>query len=248
VSVSVVIPVYKEILSNSEIKSLVRCKNVLTKYDTYLVYPKDLDIHNYKKYYSNLKFKPFPKRYFEGISGYNRLMLSTTFYGKFLKYNYILIYQLDSYVFKDELNEWAKYKFDYIGAPYYANDQITRTFNSLLYSRSSVIKYLKNVLVKKNPNLSVGNGGFSLRRVYKFWIISFLFFPLIKSWLTNEDYFWSLFAPNFLPFFNVASIDKAKRFSIEKNSESIYKETASLPFGCHAWEKYEPKFWKDFIK
>ncbi len=43
-------------------------------------------------------------------------MMDNTFYKQFLNYEYILIYQLDAFVFKDELN-YCSQGIDYVGAP-----------------------------------------------------------------------------------------------------------------------------------
>jgi hypothetical protein len=247
VSTCVVIPVFKSILSLSEIKSLNQCKEILGSHDVFLVYPNNLNTDNYTNNYGGLKLTSFHRKFFDGIAGYNQLMLSPTFYRRFLKYKYMLIYQLDCYVFRDELYTWSKSGYDYIGAPFEPNQQIVRTFKSLLYSKNLITRTIKKLLVKNTPNLLVGNGGLSLRKVPKFWLISILFRFITRKWLTNEDYFWSLFAANFIPFFQVAGIDVAKKFSIEKNCRELYEESGNLPFGCHAWEKYEPEFWENYI-
>jgi hypothetical protein len=37
-------------------------------------------------------------------------------------------------------------------------------------------------------------------------------------------------------------------FAFEKNPQISYSLLEdSLPFGCHAWEKYNPSFWQKFI-
>lgn len=245
--VCVVIPVYKPLPSDSEITSLKQCLKILHKYDVFLLHPIGLNVAEYLKVGEAIKPMPFEKKYFDGLEGYNRLVLSPIFYFRFLPYKYLLIYQLDCYVFRDELEYWAGKNFDYIGAPFEVNDQIIRTYNSLLYSKNSWIKKAKKLLSKAQTNLTVGNGGLSLRKVFKFWIISVLFKPVIFRWLTNEDYFWGLFAPNFIPCFKVPTTKLARLFAIEQNCKFHYEKNGCLPFGCHAWEKYEPKFWEDFI-
>ena len=71
-------------------------------------------------------------------------MLSSEFYRRFSKFEYILIYQLDAFVFKDQLNYWCKKGYDYIGAPWFEGFHLTKTGVNII---------------------GVGNGGFSLRRV-----------------------------------------------------------------------------------
>jgi hypothetical protein len=82
----------------------------------------------------------FADRYFESRRGYSALMLSREFYRAFSSYEYVLIYQLDCLVFADELLYWCDREYDYIGAVHTIGDR---------------------------PR-SVGNGGFSLRRIPSF--------------------------------------------------------------------------------
>jgi hypothetical protein len=84
-----------------------------------LVQPEGLENDYITKKYSNISVESFPKRYFENIEGYNELLLSASFYERFLDTKYILIYQLDAFVFKDELQEWCDKGYDYI-APWIA--------------------------------------------------------------------------------------------------------------------------------
>ena len=60
----------------------------------------------------------FDPAYFTSIQGYNRLLLSTEFYQRFLGSAYLLICQLDVFVFRDELAGWVARGYDYVGAPW----------------------------------------------------------------------------------------------------------------------------------
>jgi len=44
-------------------------------------------------------------------------MMSPAFYDAFKAFDYILIYQLDAFVFRDELEYFCSLGYDYIGAP-----------------------------------------------------------------------------------------------------------------------------------
>lgn len=124
-SVSVIIPIYKEDPEIFEKASFKQCLKVLAKHDIHIIHPKGIDLSKYLKIASLLKKKvtteSFRKDYFLGIEGYNRLMLSTRFYNRFKKYEYILIYQLDAWVFSDQLDYWCAQGYDYIGAPVFAD-------------------------------------------------------------------------------------------------------------------------------
>ena len=85
----VVIPIYKEKLSVEEIISLNQCLRVLYEYEIYLVTYKGLDLSLYEEIFSSFNkvfsVEYFSFFYFDGIQGYNRLMLSSLFYKRFLK-------------------------------------------------------------------------------------------------------------------------------------------------------------------
>jgi hypothetical protein len=136
-------------------------------------------------------------------------------------------------VFKDELLEWCEKGYDYIGAPWVR----------IPPPNKKVIFNLSKFLLGK-----VGNGGFCIRNVQKFYRSAIFYRPL--SWLfpKNEDFFWCLMMPKLNPFFSIPSAAVALRFAFELDPSDCYKKLGDqLPFGCHAWEKYEPEFWSAFI-
>jgi hypothetical protein len=64
----------------------------------------------------------------------------------------------------------------------------------------------------------------------------------------NEDGFFSVQAKMIDPAFKVAPYVVAARFSFEQKPARLYKLIGNmLPFGCHAWAKYNPQFWKEYI-
>ena len=70
-----------------------------------------------------------------------------------------------------------------------------------------------------------------------------------KIWGTsNEDAFFSLFG-NIDEQFKVAPIDVAASFSIETYPKDVLRINRNLiPFGCHAWTKYDEKFMSQLIE
>lgn len=269
--VSVVIPVYKATLSDNERISLEQCARILgNKYDIILVCPNSLDVENYniilKSFdicYSTCRFED---TYFQGIEGYNNLMISKCFYERFVDYQYILIYQLDAYIFKDELEYWCRLNYDYIGAPM-INDSQTDDMSLSYYVG--------------------GNGGFSLRKISKFmdyfngcrnvytpaqiakrinlwkkphtriflWILMCFGYhnkPLTISyrnrWSWNEDLIWSQILAESNYSFRQPIQTEAAKFAFERYPSRLYSTISSLPFGCHAWARYEyDTFWNNFI-
>lgn len=260
---SVVIPVYKKNLQEYEILSFRQCLKVLNRRDIILVTYQESDLSVYytiaKECKKDISVQYFDSSYFVDISSYNKLMKSLQFYKSFRNYEYILIYQLDSFVFRDELDYWCQLGYDYIGAPWFDDFSEKREDTDLW---------------------RVGNGGFSLRRISFFikvlsWklplkkikINSLLKFQEIKKilyvigWRNNIYYFIKanpinedVFFTNFLydtylePY--LPPVETAIRFAFEKSPRYLYEQNQQkLPMGCHAFLKYEyDSFWKNFIK
>jgi len=64
----------------------------------------------------------------------------------------------------------------------------------------------------------------------------------------NEDVFWSIEAPKFDALFKVASAEAALPFAFEVAPRwSLKKTGGQLPFGCHAWERYDRSFWEEVL-
>ena len=63
-----------------------------------------------------------------------------------------------------------------------------------------------------------------------------------------EDRYWSEGMGGVFTDFKVADIKSSIAFSFEVKPSLLFEmNKQKLPFGCHAWEKYEPEFWKQFI-
>jgi len=274
-SIVVVIPVYKKFstLSLSELGSLQQCFLILKKREIYLVGPASLNFKEYLNYARsmgiNLKIKEFNSKYFRNIKGYNKLLLSKGFYDKFSLWEYILIYQLDAWIFTDQLNFWVNKNYDFVGAPLFEgfHEGKSTTFVkglnggfSLRAVQTSIrlIKRMKKIrfifLVCKMISFSPVN---TLKRIIllfnlkeKFYIKSIekLQYPLLFKSI-NEDIYWSRFLEEIFFDFKVPDPLTASKFSYEVKPKYLYTlNDGSLPVGCHAWEKFEPEFWSAFIK
>ena len=201
--VKVVIPVYKSYFGELEEKSFLQCVKVLGNYEVVLVQPEGLDSSYITKKFDAITVESFPKHYFQNIEFYNELMLSPLFYERFLDSEYILIYQLDAFVFKDELTEWCQKGYDYIGAPWIAslNKSILAKFFNFVATKFRTKK--KNG--REQTFFKVGNGGFSIRKVVSHYSITKENESFILDFLKKdkkelyaiEDVFWSLKAIEF---------------------------------------------------
>ncbi len=273
-TVAIVIPAYNESLTPDEEISLRHLKHHLGEYDKYFVIPSDMKL---KIKHNGFFVKQFDKRYFGSTEKYSNLLVSKEFYEAFADYEYILIYQLDSLVFSNQLLEWCKKGYDYIGAPWYKTE----------------VKRLDNWEPDQD---CVGNGGFSLRKTQSFinvlnnynnplrkaknrinGYLSLLVYYISrtpkKAWdyimrkqdlssmlksgskrlkdvdyKNREDAFWSFKAKKYYPEFKIASAQEAVAFSFEVGPRFLFEKNGrKLPFGCHAWAKWDRKFWEDHL-
>jgi hypothetical protein len=176
-------------------------------------------------------------------------MLSHDFYRRFLTYKYILIYQLDAFVFRDELTYWCKQGYDYLGAPYLFVDYDTYPIRVLSKYRL-LLKTLNRVIPSSYSYRRVGNGGFSLRNVKK--SLAILQFKKVNegTWkILMEDNFFSYWGNILFLFYRLAPEKVAVEFAIEIDAEKSYHfAKEKLPFGCHAFMRYAKNFWKPFIE
>ncbi len=265
---AIVIHVYKESLIPEEEMSLRQLNHIMGGYPVIITAPQYFDASAYRAILKNQVHRviEYPACYFNGISGYNKLMLSKPYYQALLEYEYILLHHTDAYVFRDELAYWMDKSYDYIGAPVYAYDG---TMNPTRY-------------------ICVGQGGFSLRKVKTFYELAdsgqiiykwadikenFLLYnwkgkvarlPYYLGLFTtrqarlnslrsgvkeNEDVIWGHYVPKYIPSFSVAPFDEAYQFSMEYNCDTLLAlNKGKLPFGCHGWYKdLFRSFWLPFI-
>lgn len=252
---AIVIPLYKKKPNEYEKLAYIQCTKVLWKYDILLAVPEGFDSSVYLQCADNVRIREFPSCYFEGIKGYNNLLLSVLFYERFLDYEYILIYQLDCFVFRDELEFWCSKNYDYIGAPWIRQniykDWLCRTS---LYPKELVCMHA--VLFGGKLLSKVGNGGLSLRRIGNTIKNLKLFKGTAVKWRGNEDSFYSHYVKTFNPFFKIADFKEALKFSFDSDPETAYEMNGlKLPFACHGWYRNDAphyinnlRFWKLFIE
>lgn len=262
---AIIIPVYKLKPDETEIISFTQALRIFRNNEIILISPEGLDLASYqslaKENDSKISIEYFDEKYFIGIDGYNKLMLSLEFYERFLDYEYILIHQLDCFVFEDELTKWVAKGYDYIGAPWINNDR--RTWWTLKSKLRYTLKRFYRRYTKQPNDVTtiyykVGNGGFSLRKVQKFCAI-------IKKFEKNgriemyrepfhtfthaEDVFFSREVNRYFPNLKIPAYQEALNFAFEANPSLCFDLNGDkLPFGCHAWNKQEPDFWKSKIE
>lgn len=250
--VVIVVPRYTATLKDDERISLMHLHHFLGEFDTYFVSPQSLAIEN-----PELPILRFNDRFFSGLPGYNRLMLSEAFYRTFEAWEYILIYQLDCLVFSDQLMQWCARGYDYIGSPWLNSPQepekgFSRVGNGG-FSLRRVPAFLKVLENSGNLKQVIDNAlrlgkqkNSPLQRSLWWWLLKLYQQPV--RFKHNEDGFWSDFADKHDPEYLRPPIDVALSFGFECAPEYCFElNNSQLPFGCHAWARYNRSFWEPYL-
>lgn len=264
--VVIVIPVHKPDLTKSELASFKQCYEVLGNYPIRLLAPEDLDIAVYQNAAHNPEVVRIDPNWLSNIRQYNKLKISKFFYNLFRDYEYLLTYELDAWVFRDELAYWCKEGYDYIGAPWFEieGDFFSKKLISGGNSGFSLRRIPKCVEILKRVEKLLFLRRFwyrsKIQGIFKFekqtWIESlfkikftsdFVGLLGIKKWY--EDYFWSSYVASTFPDFSVAPPEVSMNFSFEIHPSVLFEKNGKkIPFGCHAWERYDPLFWERYIQ
>lgn len=115
----------------------------------------------------------------------------------------------------------------------------------LLYNYYIEKKYLIwKFIYERDSSKSLFSEGLALLKELPF-NSSFMF----NNRSVNEDYFWGAEAKHYFSWFMVPDWKMASQFSLEVQPEYFYKlNNRKLPFGCHAWWRYDLEFWKPYIE
>jgi hypothetical protein len=240
--VAVVVPAHRFPLSEDEQIAIRHLRKHLGAFDRYMIGPQIPPDE-----FSDFARPPSSACDFVDRATYNRLLMSEQFYRAFEGYEYILIYQLDCLVFSNTLEEWCRKGFDYIGAPWFGRWHIFYTEQS---------EYPDDIV---DGFGSVGNGGFSLRKVDAALDVLTsrkrpLYDRLVQELVATpglglpEDMFWSFHAPKLLDGFRIPKPREALQFAFETQPRYCYRENGyRLPFGCHGWAAWGRGFWEPFL-
>jgi hypothetical protein len=262
----VIIPVHKPVIAADEVISLLACKTHLRGCSCYLIFPEGMDTGAYTNIHPGLLLKPVNPAWLSSIENYNKMKVSISFYQLFAKYEYMLTYELDAYIFNNNLEKAGAFKFDYIGAPFFegywaakpgaafmagGNSGFSvRNIQSCIKALVSLKKYRTHWLLYKT---TLGRSS-RLRNKLNEWtkgkyevFITGRFAFNFANFHLNEDVIWSEVIPQLVPSFSIADPMSALRFSFEYNlDDSLRLNNGELPLGCHAWAKHL-NFWSRYI-
>lgn len=262
--VVIVVPISnRSELTPSEEISLRHLRKYLGHYDIYIVAPEGLDIE-----FPDLKIKRFSPRYFGSAVNYMRMVMSSWFYEAFDDYEYMLTYQLDALIFSDQLLAWCEKGYDFIGAPWVEHDDspnkgrvydgkvgnsgfclkkidtFIKLYSSDRYAYSVFErwqkKYAHKSLLRKAVYLPDFFLGFFKQYNGVEWELS--------NWSMIEEAFLVTRAGHYYSGYNVPDVKEALGFAFEIVPEYCYQlNNNELPFGCHAWERYDKNFWEPHL-
>lgn len=262
---AVVVPMSNrsELTAEEEIsfKHLIR---FLGKYDKYLVIPKSLQVN-----FPGFGIKRFDNKFFGSAAAHSKLLLSPTFYNAFTDYRFMLIYHLDALVFSDQLTQWCEMDFDFIGPPWIKHEEAPyaghpvyegkvgnggfslrkiHSFQRVIYSRKYSIdlsEYWNRFYASKPKYTQYLN---LPKRILKRLKIRNNARWEMSKYKHNEEAFWANRATHYYPEFTIPSVETALRFGFECVPRYCFeKNNFTLPFGCHAWQKYDRDFWEPYL-
>lgn len=264
----IIIPVYQQSFTQNEKKSIANTISVFGSNKCCFIAPESWNdkLLNDFEISPGYRIQRFSNFYFRSVEGYNQLLLTKQFYNTFSAFSHMLICQTDAWVFQHRLEEWMQKPYDYFGAPL-----ITSVNNNQLefvhyggnggFSLRRIgpcIKVLSRYKIMRSPKALIAyykefHKGFSLYLRIPLIVAGFFGYRnnsanYIKSLRSNEDVFWSQKAMLIDPRFRPAPVEQEIAFAFERYPSQLFEmNQRKLPFGCHAWEKYEPSFWKNYI-
>jgi hypothetical protein len=268
VAIAVPLSTRSELLPDEQVSMRHLC-HFLGGYDKYLVAPRGrhVDIEGFTTIY-------FGPKFFGSAAAHNRLLYWPGFYAAFADYEYLFIYHLDSLVLSDQLLRWCDEGFDYIGAPWIPCDVTpwvkeahvgnggftlinVAAARHVLFNRycDEPTTYWSDMLIRHRERL------YSLRPALD-WLSRHGCRLAVIDWALrhwsigddpathsrNNDYLWSYHATRYLPTFAVAPVAAGLQFAFEAAPRKCLELTGGrLPFGCHAWAKFDREFWMPYL-
>lgn len=256
-----VIPVHSPQPSAYELISFHQCFTILSERDIKIVAPEGLSLESYQKVVPNFEIIYINPKWQSNLMAYNKLKISRFFYNLFKDYQFLLTYELDAFIFKDELDYWCDKNYDYIGAPWFEGFDNAKPGAELIKVGNSgfslrkihpILKVLKKLYYKKYADF--GTGRKNLLKAYLkapfLWLINQLDenYTVQNSGL-YEDRFFCDVVPAFSKEFKIAPISEAISFSFELHPRTLFElNNDKLPMGCHAWWRYDLAFWRPYIE
>ena len=266
--VAIVVPLStKAELTPDEQVSMRHLVHFLGRYDKFFIAPRGLELR-----FEGFQIKRFSKRFFGSAAAHGLLCYAPGFYRAFADYELMFFYHLDSLVFSDQLEEWCATDIDYIGppwiqcadSPWVKKPRVGNGGFTLLRVKSALQvlsnryrqepeTYWLDLFTRNCPRRMIALLEKLEAKVPRCKVIHV---PL-QAWremadpgphMKNVDVFWSDRAVHYLSNFKVASLEEGLRFGFEVAPRLCFEMNhRKLPFGCHAWSRYDRAFWEPYL-
>ncbi len=253
-----VVPVYRTGLSEDEQLSLRHLDHYLPGAHKYLLMPDSLDFRR-----PDYRCARFPQACFRDVAAYNHLTLSKDLYARFHDYEFVLIHQLDAIIFSSGIEPFLEMGVDYLGAPWVEHDtaggpRLVGVGNGGLSLRrvSAFRRLLASRVRTMTPREYYRFRGYSgrpagrrllgaCRSVTRLLPFRNSLRHELSGGIDNEDWFIAAEAARYSPGFVLASIPQALEFAFEEDPGFCLEQAGGrLPFGAHAWARYDRAFWE----
>ncbi len=250
-------------LTDSEEISLTHLRHYLNDYDKFILIPDELNFA-----LDGFTSTRFDKKYFGSAEAHKGLLFSKEYYQRFTDYQYILSYHFDALVFSDQLKNWCAKDYDFIGPPWikhqdapYHGTRFEGKVGNGGFSLKKVSSFLK--ILNSKAYATTANEYWSRYHSHKSIAHRILNWPKkalmstrhfnnvrweLNHWKWNDDLFFAERASHYYPDFKLAPLDEALKFGFEAVPKYCYEINGNkLPFGCHAWERYDRQFWEPYL-
>ncbi len=255
---AVLVPIYKSGLKREEQTSLRYLRHYLSDLPFIAIQPVGLGLR-----LPGFAVREFPTHHFASVSAYSKLLLSPAFYEAFADFDYILIYQTDCLVFSPDLVRFCQMGYDYLGAPLFEKNSLPPRLSRVGNGGLSLRRVQAFLNVLHSPHIPAWGDVIRAR------LPDLHEFPRPARWLKkirvirdarrgagwyaanyslNEDLFWSDRARLFKPDFKIAPLEAALQFAFDAHPRACFaKNGGNIPFGAHAWVKWERNFWESYL-
>ena len=262
-TVAIIVPICRSMLEGHEAIAYRRIRDLYGHLPIVLVAPAGVEVTGFLAEDPALRVERFA---FQTVRDYSQLLLQREFYERFTHYEFILIHQLDAYLLKDELHAWCAQDYDYLGAPFFRDFEPLQPAGRLwrvgnggfsLRKVAAALAVLDSTRRWRTPAQywaerprSARLRGLARRALASGAKVTPFHNDVRWAALHNfhEDVFWSVEAPHFWPEFRLPGVEAGLRFAFDYAPAHCYELNGrELPFGCHAWPRYDLAFWRRFI-
>lgn len=249
--------------NDDERLSLRHLQRHLSAYDTFMLAPEGMEVEDVG--YEVLRFDT---KFFGSGSAHAGMQMSPSLFEPFIDYEYILMYHLDVLVFSDQLIQWCDKGWDYIGAPWlpceetpWVTEPEVGNSGFTLFNVRNCLRVLYSPRPTIDPLTELGKTiGSDQPLTGKLKAVPRLLRKMLHRYNCVEkevsyylerkrasDLFWSRQAKHYLPSFKVATYEDGLQFAFETEPKWCFEELGHLPFGCHAFERYDRAFWEPYM-